>query len=242
VGSVPAAVREVFVKADAAHHLPGRQARLAAPPSGPGADRDDGAAAMSAGDRDRAAADRDQASADRDQTSSDYDQTWSDLDHEASEADQRGSDRDQLAADRDSWRPFATISQTPIPSAGLTQAMSTAGKHGVAAPATVGRRPRRARGRRCSDDGRYDVGVTAPVGACGETWGWRSFWTGRATAASVVAAHLMTSRRTASRTGPSGRPWRSTAIAVSRNPTRQFPTGPPARRAVEDEDAARAQQ
>ena len=98
---VPDAVRAVFVAAGAGHHLPGGQAHLAAPLSGPEAHRAAGGAAISATDRDHIAAESDQTSADRDQTSSDEDQTGSDRDQAGSEEDQRASERDQMAAERD---------------------------------------------------------------------------------------------------------------------------------------------
>jgi anti-anti-sigma factor len=98
-GPVPDRVRQVFVDAGAGHHLPGGQARLAKPPSGPPGDAD--AAASGAVDRERATADRDQTRSDRDQTSADQDQTGSDRDQASADSDQRGSDRDQVAADDD---------------------------------------------------------------------------------------------------------------------------------------------
>ena len=99
-GPVPVAVRTVFIRAGAGHHLPGGQAHLA-PASGSQPGQAAGAAPITVTYSDQTAADADQTLADRDQTSSDEDQTGSDRDRRASDDDQRSSERDQLSADRD---------------------------------------------------------------------------------------------------------------------------------------------
>ena len=117
-GAVPKDVRRVFIEAGAVHHLPGRQARLAAEPPGVAAGGDDddvGEPPVGAGDGDRAFAADDQTSGELDQTASDEDQTGSDSDQEGSNADQTGSDRDQAARDRnnpDPHDPDAVVDDT----------------------------------------------------------------------------------------------------------------------------------
>ncbi len=100
-GPVSDAVRAAFMAAGAGHHLPGGQARLAAPVSEPEPRGKGESPAISATGRDHIASDSDQTSADRDQTASDEDQTSSDRDHAGSDDDQSAADRDQVAANRD---------------------------------------------------------------------------------------------------------------------------------------------
>ena len=121
-GPVPKEVRRVFIEAGAVHHLPGRQAHLAAEPPGLAPGRDTGEPAVGAAHRDRAFAAADQSSGERDQTAADEDQTGSDRDQDGSDADQTGSDRDQAAADRDQRaadRDHAAYTEAPtIPDVG----------------------------------------------------------------------------------------------------------------------------